>query len=194
MSIEDDPATRRGTTVAADTHKGTLALAGIDAYTGEQPNEAPIEANRPTWNHDGMLRRFEPDAVAVLHLAEEHAIALGQSRVQSEHILLAVLHSEDVLVTTLDRCGVTAAGVHAAILETTGLGRACAIRPLPFSTDAAQVPELAVREALAAGRDRVNVEHVFLALLRDQNGPASDTVRSLGANPASLRAAIAGGR
>jgi len=61
---------------------------------------------------------------------------------------------------------------------------------IPFTPRAKKTLELALREALALNDNHVGVEHLALALLRQDNGTVPGILSGLGAPAATVRAAV----
>jgi ATP-dependent Clp protease ATP-binding subunit ClpA len=150
------------------------------------------------------------EARQAVRLAREEASGLNESAVGTEHLLLGVLRvGEGPAVDALRESGVSLAGarqVVAPTLEAT-LHRARAAaergavagpRPDPSGGEAREdepaisplarsVLEQSLTEALERHEGFLNVEHVLLALLRDDNGGAARTLERLGVPVQAVR-------
>ncbi|MEA2248573.1 MAG: ATP-dependent Clp protease ATP-binding subunit ClpC, partial [Solirubrobacteraceae bacterium] len=113
--------------------------------------------------------------------------------VGSEHLLLGVMRSgDDHAVQVLSDMGVTLDHAREAAQPTLVDGRP----PEPVGRDgisgyARSVLEQSLREALARGEGYIGVEHVLLALLREDEGGAARTLSELGVDPDAVRERLA---
>jgi len=123
----------------------------------------------------------------ILQAAQTDALALGHSSVGTEHILLALVQSDDITVRVLSDYGVTVELVHADILQLSGIGKTVLRDDVAFTEDASRLPELALREALAQGRDHVYIQHIFAGLLRQPHSTAVLILHRLDTNVSGLR-------
>jgi hypothetical protein len=146
----------------------------------------------------GLLHRFTEPARQVLVAGQEEARTLGHDRLGPEHILLGLAATDDALVRTLlTGAGLDLEHARAAVERTAGRGegaRGGGARNVPFSRDAKFVLELALREALALGDNFIGVEHVLIALARDEEGAAAAILAEHGLRVDDVRAAVERGR
>jgi ATP-dependent Clp protease ATP-binding subunit ClpC len=134
-----------------------------------------------------------PARMAV-RLGRQEARALGSDVVGTEHLLLGVLRSGDQrAVRALTDLGVTLDDARAAVQPTLvdGQGHAEPAGKDGISTYARSVLESSLREAIARGESHIGVEHLLLALLRDDVGGASRTLAALGVDPDAVRERLA---
>jgi hypothetical protein len=132
----------------------------------------------------GLLRRrgptpyerFSPDALPVVVGAEREARALGHAYIGTEHLLLGVLDQRPVP-------GLTLAGARAELARGDGAPEG----QLPFTARAKKALDLAVREAHP---DRVEPEHIALALLREGEGLGGRLMRAAQPDVKALRHAL----
>ena len=126
-----------------------------------------------------------------VRFAREEADALGAGSVRPEHLLLGLLRDDrGPAVAALASAGVSlAAARRAAEADGPGDGAGSersAGERLPVSPEARAVMEQSLREAVRRGDGHLGVEHLLLALLRDDDGPAIRILRAVGADPDSL--------
>lgn len=136
-----------------------------------------------------MLNRFTEKAQLVLRLAHEEAAALGQSIIDTEHILLGLLkEGKGIGAKALASLGVD---IENAREETIQLaGRAEPITPgkdIHIGPRAKKVIELASEEARNLGVKYIGTEHLLLGLIKEGEGVASKVLAKLNVNDESLK-------
>ena len=130
-----------------------------------------------------MFERFSEPARSVVVLAQEEARSLGDDHIGSEHLLLALLGSEDgVAAGVLDDLGITPERVR-AVMPGRDATPAVTDRRLGLTPRARMTLELALREALAFGDTQIGTAHILLALTRVRDGGAARMLFDLGVDP-----------
>jgi hypothetical protein len=111
---------------------------------------------------------FGGDSPDVFLLAEDEARMLGRSRVEPEHLLLALSRRRQGPVgdLLLER-GITGRELHAAIVGAVGMGDELVLGRLPRSRAAEAILQRAVAVAADRGERRPDAAHVLLALAED---------------------------
>jgi hypothetical protein len=129
-----------------------------------------------------------PARMAV-RLGRQEARAMGADVVGSEHLLLGVMRSGDEhAVQVLEDMGVTLDDARAVMQPTLVDGRPPGGTERDgISSYARSVLEQSLREAIARGEGYIGVEHLLLALLREDEGGAARTLSTLGVDPAAVR-------
>lgn len=134
-----------------------------------------------------------PARMAV-RLGRQEARAMGSALVGSEHLLLGILRSGDErAVKVLEDLGVTFDDARAAA-QTTLVGGQPQLEPPGkdgISSYARSVLEQSLREAVARGEGFIGVEHLLLALLREDAGGAARTLHELGVDADVVRERLA---
>jgi Clp amino terminal domain, pathogenicity island component len=134
-----------------------------------------------------------PARMAV-RLGRQEARAMGSDVVGSEHLLLGILRSGGhEAARVLNDLGVTLEDARAAAQPTLVDGKAHA-EPAGkdgISAYARSVLEQSLREAIARGEGYIGVEHLLLALLREDVGGAARTLGELGIDPDVVRERLA---
>jgi len=134
-----------------------------------------------------------PARMAV-RLGRQEARAMGADVVGSEHLLLGILRSGDhQAARVLGELGVSLDDARAAAQGTLVNGQA---HHEPrgkdgLSTYARSVLEQSLREAIGRGEGYIGVEHLLLALLREDEGGAARTLAELGIDPDVVRERLA---
>src|SRR6185312_984133 len=135
-----------------------------------------------------------PARMAV-RLGRQEARAMGSDVVGSEHLLLGVLRSGGhQAARVLNDLGVTLDDARAASQPTLVDGKAH-VEPAGkdgISGYARSVLEQSLREAIARGEGYIGVEHLLLALLREDVGGAARTLSELGVDADVVRERLAG--
>jgi Clp amino terminal domain, pathogenicity island component len=136
-----------------------------------------------------------PARMAV-RLGRQEAHAMGADLVGSEHLLLGIIRSGDQRAgKVFQELGVTLDDARAAAQPTLVDGRAPtgeAAGKDGISSYARSVLEQSLREAVARGDGYIGVEHLLLALLREDVGGAARTLHELGIDADVVRERLAG--
>jgi hypothetical protein len=125
-----------------------------------------------------------------VRMGRQEAQAMGAEVVGTEHLLLGILRSGDQRATrVLNDFGVSLDQARAAAQPTLVDGRNNAEPAAKdgISTYARSVLERSLREALDRGAGQIGVEHLLLALLREDSGGAARTLHALGIDPDAVR-------
>ena len=139
-----------------------------------QPNAAPAPMR--------TVLVTAPARMAV-RLGRQEARAMGSDIVGSEHLLLGILRSGGhQAARVLNDLGVSLDDARAAAQPTLvdGQGHAEPAGKDGISAYARSVLEQSLREAIARGEGHIGVEHLLLALLREDVGGAARTLHELG--------------
>jgi ATP-dependent Clp protease ATP-binding subunit ClpA len=197
---ERDGAIRRALLAGAPI--GSVAAAAgitrqaVHLITHSARQRAAPRASRPR----ERLERFSRRTRQAMVLAQDEARALGEPEIGPEHLLLG-LFREGVAVRVHDE-----ATEHGQLGEERPVrlrieALRARLRPprprplklppgrLPFSEAAALTLELALEQALSIGHQRIEPEHVLLALLEDPSGLAASVLAELEVDASALRAA-----
>jgi hypothetical protein len=135
-----------------------------------------------------------PARMAV-RMGRQEARAMGSDVVGSEHLLLGILRSGDQRAArVLAEMGVTIEDARIAAQPTLidGQGHAEPAGKDGISAYARSVLEQSLREAIARGEGHIGVEHLLLALLREEVGGAARTLAELGVDADVVRERLAG--
>ena len=134
-----------------------------------------------------------PARMAV-RLGRPEARAMGSDVVGTEHLLLGILRSGDQrAVKVLEEFGVTLDDARSGAQSTLIDGQPPAEPPGKdgISSYARSVLEQSLREAVARGEGYIGVEHLLLALLREDVGGAARTLHELGVDADVVRERLA---
>jgi hypothetical protein len=141
----------------------------------------------------GTVLVTAPARMAV-RLGRQEARTMGSDIVGSEHLLLGILRGGGhQAARVLNDLGVTLDDARAAAQPTLVDGKAH-MEPAGkdgMSAYARAVLEQSLREAIARGEGYIGVEHLLLALLREDVGGAARTIAELGIDPDAVRERLA---
>lgn len=133
---------------------------------------------------------FTPGAQQALASAREEAPRLQHDFVGTEHLLLGLLNSQsDIVPGVMRRFGIQSETIRAEIEKVIGPGipaRRVAAQ-IPYTPRAKRALILAVKEAELLQQPQVNPEHIFLGLIKENEGVAGLVLRNLGVNIARAR-------
>jgi ATP-dependent Clp protease ATP-binding subunit ClpC len=138
-----------------------------------------------------MFEKFTDKARLVIVRAQEESRALNHDHVGTEHILLALVHdSRGTAVHLLTDLGITEGRVREQLNLSVRDGQDSPSGHIPFTPQAKKTLELSLREALELGDSHIGTEHLLLGLIRQDEGPAAQALRELGADLDTARAEI----
>jgi ATP-dependent Clp protease ATP-binding subunit ClpA len=173
-------ATSRGRSI------GNEAIAILAENVARFPHGSPAlgQGTRPP--APAPRERVGEPAARVLAAASREAHALGHDRVETEHILLALL-GESSVAASLEGAGISTDAAREAVAGHVARGESVEPGARPFGPGAKRLLEVALRESLAQGEGVIGPDHLLLALAGDEQAPAGEVLRELGANPDQLR-------
>jgi ATP-dependent Clp protease ATP-binding subunit ClpC len=137
-----------------------------------------------------MFELFTSRARQVVVSAQEEAVRLGHRHVGAEHLLIGLLDSSQGLAASaLAELGMTRekASEEAERINGSG-GVQSSPGQIAFTEEARAVLEASRHEAIRAGSDVVDSEHVLLALAARDSGTQS--LANVGLDPDAVRAAV----
>ncbi len=137
-----------------------------------------------------MYGRFTQRAQRAIAQAQKEAAALHQRYVGTEHLLIALLRTDDNLTPEISRC--VSADKAASILLAGGLDPTGT--PVPTRYDMTprmkKVLDQAIAESHEHGQSYVTAEHLWLAMLSDRESLASSILTKCGLAFARARAEL----
>ncbi|MBU0579586.1 MAG: ATP-dependent Clp protease ATP-binding subunit [Candidatus Margulisbacteria bacterium] len=137
-----------------------------------------------------MFSRFTEKAIQAIMHAQDEAKRMGNDFVGTEHILLGIfsVRKDNVVFSVLDELGISPEEIRKAIEETVEYSKkSIRLENIPFTSQVKHVLSLAWDEARQLGHSYVNVEHLFLALLREHEGVAAKILSNLKINVSKAR-------
>jgi len=141
-----------------------------------------------------VFERFTEEARHSIVCAQEEARALYHHYIGTEHILLGLLKEEERIGgdQPLQSLGVSLEAARQQVRRIVGLGEESPAAQIPFTPRAKKVLELALREALTLGTNRVGPEHILLGIARENGGVASRVLLDFDADSLKIRNQVVG--
>jgi len=122
--------------------------------------------------------------------AKAEAARVGAPRVETDHLLLGLaLEDQGAVREALDACGISGDAVRGTI-EAWGSDAPRAGEPA-VSPHTREVLEQSMREAVARGDARLDVEHLLLAVLHEAGGRGQQVVVACGRSPGAVERSLA---
>jgi hypothetical protein len=123
-----------------------------------------------------------------VQLARAEASRLGAERVETDHLLLGLLVDTDSgpVKAALDDCGITCEAVRNLARSPSPAAGGITDQPPPVSAPAREALEQSMREAVARGDSRLDVEHLLLAVLHEPGGRGQKAVMASGRSPGAV--------
>ena len=139
-----------------------------------------------------MFERFSEPARRTLFFARYETTQLGGVAIETEHILLGLLHENKGLLRTIfERAQLTYADVHKEI-EARGVNDAVSTSvEIPFSAETKRVLHYTAEEADLLGHTTIGTEHLLLGLLHEQQSVAASILTRHGLTLERARESIA---
>ena len=146
-----------------------LAITGVVLALGTEPE---------------VLNPWAPGVWQTFDVAAGEACRFRHSFIGTEHLLLGLLQAEGSSIpVVLGRMGVGCESVRAEIEKIVGSGGQSPANRAPTPTPRAQKAlQFAIQEARKSKINQVEVEHVFLGLIREGGGVAAVVLNQLGVN------------
>ncbi len=133
--------------------------------------------------------KFSNKASELFLISQKEAETLGHSKIDPEHLLLAMLKDPTNLVFNIlmNDYNVDYASVREETVKTLGKGVRNMLSMSPqISEKLKKILEMAFEESKMFGQSHINVEHIFLAILRENQNGAVRILNRLNVNTASL--------
>ena len=123
-----------------------------------------------------MKANFHKKLQSVIQLSKEEAIRLGHAYIGSEHLLLGIFKQGDnKVLEIMQSLNIDPSDIMNQIEEQIRTsGGTMILGTLPFTKRAERILKNTYQEARDLNSDIVEVEHLLLAILREQEGIASD--------------------
>ncbi len=127
--------------------------------------------------------RFTERARRVIFYAYKEAQQLGESEVNTEHLLLGLVRESDsIAVRILERLGVSPQRIRNEIERYAIRGGARSSGEMSLAQRAKRVIDLAYDEARQFNNNYIGTEHLLLGLIREGEGLAARILQKLGAD------------
>ena len=129
------------------------------------------------------------EARRVVQHAAQEARALGHARVGTGHLLLGLLQESNAASSALGKLGVTLEALRRSIKRPDPAGQPPDGR-LPISPQSRSALERSLLEVVSLGDRHLGVEHLLLALARDERSDAARTLARFGVTPGVVEAGL----
>jgi hypothetical protein len=135
-----------------------------------------------------MFERYTQGARRVIFFARQEAMHYGSLYIESEHLLLGILHENKTLATRLaGEAGSTESFRKEIEAKTTIAQSLTGPLDVPLSADSKRILILAADEADALGHKQVSLGHCLLGILRVEKSTAARILQSHGVTILGLR-------
>lgn len=125
---------------------------------------------------------FTTKANEVLNLAIKSAESYGHNYIGTEHILIGLL-SQGTTVPALINNNITYEAINDIIKEKIGIGHPTSLSPDDFTPRAKRIIELSYQIARTMRNTYVSIEHLLIALLKEEDSYAVRFIIESGADP-----------
>jgi ATP-dependent Clp protease ATP-binding subunit ClpA len=137
-----------------------------------------------------VFERFTDRARRVVVLAQEEARLLDQNFIGTEHLLLGLLHADDMAGQLLAGLGVGLDETRARVAAAGKPSKRSPSGHIPFTPRAKKALEMSLREALQMGDNFIGGEHLLLGLLREGAGLGAEILHEHGLQLENIRRTV----
>jgi ATP-dependent Clp protease ATP-binding subunit ClpC len=136
-----------------------------------------------------MFERFTERARRVIILARGEAEKYQHEYLGTEHLLLGILREgSGVALSVMQNMGINLKQLEAEVVsKLPPTENVLTLGEIPFSPRAKKVLELSVEEARLLGQNYIGTEHILLGLMKEDNGSASQVMKSFGISLSMIR-------
>ncbi|MCS7214857.1 MAG: ATP-dependent Clp protease ATP-binding subunit [Thermodesulfovibrio sp.] len=136
-----------------------------------------------------MFEKFTEKGRKIILYAREEAEKRNSEFLDTEHLLLAILREEESIpIAILKKLGINPENVRYELEKRiTTEANLLTYGEIPFSPRAKKVLENAIEEARLLGHPYIGSEHLFLGLIKEEEGIAGKVLRNLGVNLLAVR-------
>jgi ATP-dependent Clp protease ATP-binding subunit ClpC len=139
-----------------------------------------------------MFERYTEKARRIIFFARYEASQFGSSYIETEHILLGVLREDKALTHRFLRGRGQVEAIRKQIEEATPVREKVSTSvDMPLSNESRRVLAYAAEEAEKLSHQHVDVEHLLLGLLREENSFAAQLLNERGLRLSAVREQIA---
>lgn len=139
-----------------------------------------------------MFERFTDRAKKVMVLAQKQAHLLNHAYIGTEHILLGLLEEgEGIAAQVLNEKGITLERARNEVINMIGAGESPDIgKHLPLTSNAKNLLNLTLRQALQLGHTYIGTEHILLGLVKQGEGIGVQILIQLGGDLEDIRTSV----
>ena len=141
-----------------------------------------------------MTHRFSFRVQQVIRYSREEALRLGHDAIGTEHLLLGILRlGEGMAIRIIANLGCNIDDLRETVEETIGSGSTTLkIGDLPFTKRAERVLRSSYYESKQYNSEVIGTEHLLLALVKDEDGLASQVLIGFNINYENIRTELEG--
>jgi ATP-dependent Clp protease ATP-binding subunit ClpA len=156
----------------------------------EKPNKTFVKIR--DWAGRNFGEEFTPRAVKALAFAREEAVRLHDNFVGTEHVLLGLIRMEKgVAVNVLKGLGLSLENARVEVEKRHGAGLdEKIVGRIPYTPRMKRVLKMARDEAKALKHTYIGTEHLLLALLQENEGPAAEVLKMFHVDALEVRKVI----
>src|SRR5580765_2329718 len=139
-----------------------------------------------------MFERYTETARRILFRGRYEAARRGNPFVETEHLLLGLLHEDHALALRLLRSEHAIAALEAQVRSPEPAAAAGTAVDLPLSDECKRVLAYGAEEAERMRHRHIGTEHLLLGLLREEGSRAAQALREAGLELSLVREQIGG--
>src|SRR3989442_15982900 len=133
-----------------------------------------------------MFERFTKRARRCIYFARQSAAKYRSQTIETEHLLLGILHEDsDGIWRFLPSR--TAKDIRAEVESRLTKRNESASIDIPLSLYCKRILAYGAEEAERLHHRRINLEHIFMGVVREEDGTAGQILRSAGLNVINMR-------
>jgi hypothetical protein len=136
-----------------------------------------------------MWQRFTERARNSVFFAQGEAARLGERYVGTEHLLLGLVHQDNLAVRILEFLGVSPVRIRGELEGQVSEGDG-EIGEMQLTPKSKRTIDLAYEESKVMNHDYIGTEHLLLGLIREGDGMAGQVLANLGVDPERTRRAF----
>jgi hypothetical protein len=160
-------------------------LGSIGLHLDDRHRRAAV---RPQQKDEELCQNMTEAALAVLQRAEDECRMASCAVLGTEHLLLGMLGTEKtVAAQALSRLGMTLNAAREVANSITGNSSQTVPNKIPMSSRTKSLLSMSNEQASKRGRDRVNPEHILLAMAEDAEGVGPRVLWNLGVDVDAVR-------
>ena len=188
LSAEGKKVTKLCSVCARKQNRGSSFFSPFDDFFSDF--WSPFTASRPRREQViDIGEKLSQRAKKVLQLAAEKAQALQHQTIDTEHLLLALTEEDAVATKIFQETGIKPQEL-ARYLENLLPRGSAKTTPTELAPRSKRVLQLAYDEALQLNHNYIGSEHILLALIREGEGLAAQTLKKFGLDLPRARQAV----
>jgi hypothetical protein len=135
-----------------------------------------------------MFERYTENARRVIFFARYEASQLGQTQIESEHLLLGLLREDKALSNRLLRQHSAAENIRVEVEGRTGIREKVSTSvDMPLSNECKRILHHSAEEADEAGHKHIGTEHLLAGILREERCYGAELLKAHGVTLEAVR-------